>query len=921
MARKLEVVITGDTKGLNRAFSDARGSAGGFGKAMKGVGVAALGAAGAIGGGLLATLKVGFGEISEAQTVAAQTAAVLKSTGGAANVTAAGMSKLTSSLSAMSAVDDEAIQSGANLLLTFTNLKNGVAAGDRVFDQATATLVDMSRALNQDVSASAIQLGKALNDPIAGISSLSRVGVTFTADQKKMIKGMVEAGDMMGAQKTILAELNKEFGGSAEAFGKTLPGELAKARNSFDEMAANLTTKLLPTLNGVLKWVNGHWPEIEAVFDAVFGAIGTALSTLVGFFRTHWSTIAAVVQAAIAGVVAAFRFIQPGIEFIGGLFSQLVGNVRKHWDEIEEAVRGATQRIREIFEMLWPPMARIVKALWNIMETDLRVFLKIIRGVIRLAMAVLHGDWGEAWGALKSLVVTIFTGIKDMIEERLKAVLTIAIKLATSIGTVLWKQIKKGADLIDQKVLEALRNVWTVLQNAVGSAGAFAMNVGRAIVDGIGDGLGGIVDILFAKLKGGILGTFDRLKKWLRFGSPSQYTRDTIGKPMGEGIVEGFADSVIGGMTRFLSSINLVLKAAEDAAAAGRSAVSNAWGQLASDSMRAFDASTTIGAGRIQAHLTTVLAGIDRQLSAALKKIERARAALTPAEKALAALQAKHDADARAAATTDAKSQLSAAQESGDAEKIKAAQTALDNALYNQHVAALERKAAQERGAADRKAAHEVVVAQKEAERARVKAQREAAEREKEYTASRELMRRHLETMLSNLEKNLEKYPGAWRTAKERVLKVLGSFGVSFDKSGQQLGQAFAKGLRESFDDVLGTVRTLAEKVAAILQLKSPAKEGPLASLDRWWAGFAPMLLAGLDLGPVAATVGGAAAPGAVRPPVLAGARVGGDLHVHVHAGTIVGTSLERAAADLALPIANELRRHDRRGIGIWTQS
>ena len=77
--------------------------------------------------------------------------------------------------------------------------------------------VDLAQAMGGAPKDAAIQLGKALNDPIKGISALTRIGVTFTDEQKAQIKTMQEAGDMAGAQGVILAELNKEFGGSAQA--------------------------------------------------------------------------------------------------------------------------------------------------------------------------------------------------------------------------------------------------------------------------------------------------------------------------------------------------------------------------------------------------------------------------------------------------------------------------------------------------------------------------------------------------------------------------------------------------------------------------------------------------------------------------------------------------------------------------------
>src|ERR1700712_5749455 len=59
--------------------------------------------------------------------------------------------------------------------------------------------------------------GKALNDPLKGISALSRAGVTFTQSQQDSIKAMVGANDLLGAQKIILGEVEKQVGGTAKA--------------------------------------------------------------------------------------------------------------------------------------------------------------------------------------------------------------------------------------------------------------------------------------------------------------------------------------------------------------------------------------------------------------------------------------------------------------------------------------------------------------------------------------------------------------------------------------------------------------------------------------------------------------------------------------------------------------------------------
>ena len=92
--------------------------------------------------------------------------------------------------------------------------------------------MDLSVAFGKDMTSSAILVGKALQDPIAGVSALWRVGVQLSDSQVELIKNLVAVGDTMGAQKVILAELTREIGGSAAAYGDSLAGQAFKARRN-----------------------------------------------------------------------------------------------------------------------------------------------------------------------------------------------------------------------------------------------------------------------------------------------------------------------------------------------------------------------------------------------------------------------------------------------------------------------------------------------------------------------------------------------------------------------------------------------------------------------------------------------------------------------------------------------------------------
>lgn len=278
MGRKLEVEVVGDDRSLQRVFGRSAKAADGFGKSFAKLGTAAVVAGAAVTAGFVVTLKRGFAELADTQKVTAQTAAVLKSTGNAAKTTGAEIERLAGELSRMSGVDDELIQSSENLLATFTQIRNEAGAGNDVFNQATAATLDLSVAMGKDLSSSAILVGKALNDPVKGSTALTRAGIQLTDQQKKSIASFVKQGKTMEAQKIILGELTTQFGGSAKAFGTTLPGQLAKLRNAFDEVAGRLAAKLLPGITRFLGFLNDALPTIERFAGKITGVLGDALS-------------------------------------------------------------------------------------------------------------------------------------------------------------------------------------------------------------------------------------------------------------------------------------------------------------------------------------------------------------------------------------------------------------------------------------------------------------------------------------------------------------------------------------------------------------------------------------------------------------------------------------------------------------------
>ena len=173
------------------------------------------GAAAVVTGAVMATssaFNVLSGSIEEARgarKAAAQTAAVMRSMG--RTEAPAAVDRMVNRLEKMSGIDGDNLREMTNIMFTFGNVTG------KTFTTANELALDLSVAFGKDLQSSAVMVGKALNDPVKGLTALSRIGVSFTAQQQDQVKAMVAAGDAAGAQALIMKELGRQVGGSAKA--------------------------------------------------------------------------------------------------------------------------------------------------------------------------------------------------------------------------------------------------------------------------------------------------------------------------------------------------------------------------------------------------------------------------------------------------------------------------------------------------------------------------------------------------------------------------------------------------------------------------------------------------------------------------------------------------------------------------------
>jgi len=351
---ELAILITGESTGAQKALKHVEGALGGLGGAVgKPAGligglVEGLGKIGLASFGVGAVVESvrGLGEAligpaMDAEKIAKQTEAVVASTGGVAGMSADAIASLAGDLSKVIPVEDELIQSTENMLLTFTNV------GKNIFPQATEAALDMAQALGEDPVAAAMQLGKALNDPINGVTALRRVGVQLSDAQDEQVKKFMAVNDIAGAQGIILQELQKEFGGSARAAGQTFGGQLAILHTQLDNVAESLGGALLPALTDAMKGMN----EVLSS-DEVQGALTGLAEGLQATFATVGRVVGGVFEV-LRGVFLAFTVDAGGMglaldkvrEYFG---DAIADGVQPFFQAVMEAIPAIQQFARDV---------------------------------------------------------------------------------------------------------------------------------------------------------------------------------------------------------------------------------------------------------------------------------------------------------------------------------------------------------------------------------------------------------------------------------------------------------------------------------------------------------------------------------------------------------------------------------------------
>jgi uncharacterized protein YoxC len=295
--------------------------------------------------------------------------------------------KLANEQARLTGVNQNTIKESQALLLTFKDIASSADEVGGAFDRATQLTLDMASAGFGSVTDNAKQLGKALNDPIAGLTALRRSGIQFTEAQQDQIRTLVESGRVLEAQNMILEEIENQVGGTAEATANSTD----KMKVAFSQASESIGMALLPAVEALVpilvkfsEFAADNRDIIIAAGAAIAGLsaaivvanigmkIYTATTTIATAAQWAFNTAVGAIALPIVAVVAftaalvalerasekasrTFRILLPGINGISDAITFLQGqteDVNEEWaafnQTIDESRRAAGNMYPEI---------------------------------------------------------------------------------------------------------------------------------------------------------------------------------------------------------------------------------------------------------------------------------------------------------------------------------------------------------------------------------------------------------------------------------------------------------------------------------------------------------------------------------------------------------------------------------------------
>jgi hypothetical protein len=238
------------------------------------------------------------------------------------------VSAYAESLEKTVAVDADVIKATQTKLATFSALTKTVGKAGGAFDRATMAALDMAAAGFGTAEGNAVQLGKALQDPIKGLAALAKSGVTFTDQEKEKIKTLVESGKQLEAQEMILKAIEGQVAGTAESSASSfdkMKFAIAGVSDTFGDMLLPVIDALAPKLAAFSAWAQENPTALKIVAASIAGVAAAITLVSIAMALNPFGLIAIAVAGLVTGIVIAYTQFKTFAKVVRTVINGVIG--------------------------------------------------------------------------------------------------------------------------------------------------------------------------------------------------------------------------------------------------------------------------------------------------------------------------------------------------------------------------------------------------------------------------------------------------------------------------------------------------------------------------------------------------------------------------------------------------------------------
>jgi len=313
------VTLLANIKGFSTGMRTAGQLLGGFGKGFLGVAGIAAGAMYAIGNAIGEVIpylvKLGVqGRVADERLrlISDNMLGVSRNT----TATTERMKEYAKTLQETTAIDDEFIKSVQAKLLAFKGLAQSANITGGMFDRVTKASIDMAQGGFGAAETNAVKLARTMQDPIHNLTTLNRLGVVYTDQEKKKALALEATNGKMAASNYLLGIVEGKFKGVAERTADPLK----RISLQFEDVAQAIGWKLLGAVDvlgkKIIDWVDS--PEGEAAIKRMTDAVGTFVSYItsaagqkaIGQWIDKFATMAEFIASIVDGLTMMIRNTQ-----------------------------------------------------------------------------------------------------------------------------------------------------------------------------------------------------------------------------------------------------------------------------------------------------------------------------------------------------------------------------------------------------------------------------------------------------------------------------------------------------------------------------------------------------------------------------------------------------------------------------------